>query len=38
MLGGDYMWGNCELGMISTWIVHEKLDTYVCTCGHTPGM
>jgi len=38
MLGGDYMWGNCELGMISTWIVHEWLDTYVCACGHKPGM
>jgi len=38
ILGGYYMWGDYELGMISTWIVYDKLDTYVCTCGHKLGM
>jgi len=30
--------GDCELGMIFIWVVHEKLDTYVCACGHELGM
>jgi len=38
MIGRGLYVGDCELGMISIWVVHEKLDTYICACGHKFGM
>jgi len=38
MIGKGLYVGDCELGMISIWVVHEKLDTYICACGHKYGM
>jgi len=30
--------GDCELDMISIWVVHEKLDTYTYVWGYEFGM
>jgi len=38
MIGRGLYVGDCELGMIFIWVVHEKLDTYICACSHKIGM
>jgi len=38
MIGRGLYVGNCEPDMISIWVVHEMLDTYICVCGHEYGM
>jgi len=37
-VGRSLFVGNCELGMISIWVVHEKLDTYICVYSYKFGM